>query len=328
MNRLGPFIVDVEGVSLSALDESLITHPWVGGIIYFTRNFESKAQITQLTRDIHAVRSAANLPRLLICIDHEGGRVQRFREGFTELASMGSLGALWKDNDAAAQLAAIAQARQVGYTLAKELLDIGIDFSFAPVVDLDWGRSEIIGARAFSADPLVVTALAGSLVHGLAIAGMRNCAKHFPGHGWAEADSHLALPEDSRSLDEILRQDAAPYAQLGSPAISSVMPAHIRYTQVDQSPAGFSAVWLKDILRDRLGFDGVIISDDLSMAGAAVHEDVIDRALAAFDAGCDATLICNRPDLAQRALAEVPRRRPEFLSSPNRRGLEALLPLR
>jgi beta-N-acetylhexosaminidase len=325
-NRVGPFIIDVQGLALTLEEREVLCHPWVGGIIYFTRNFESKTQIAALSAEIRSVRESKGLPPVLICVDHEGGRVQRFREGFTAIAAMGSIGALWQDNDTDSQLAALAMARQQGYVLAKELREVGVDFSFTPVLDLDWGRSEIIGQRAFHANPAVVAQLSAALMHGLLQAGMKNCGKHFPGHGWAVADSHLALPEDERSLEEILSHDALPYARIGSPTLSSVMPAHIRYTQVDDAPAGFSSVWLKDILRKRLGFEGVIISDDLSMAGAAVLEDVADRAQAAFEAGCDATLICNRPDLAQRALEELPKRMPQFLNDPNRKGLELLLP--
>jgi beta-N-acetylhexosaminidase len=325
-NRLGPFIIDVQGLALTLEEREVLCHPWVGGIIYFTRNFQSKTQIAALSAEIRSVRESKGLPPVLICVDHEGGRVQRFREGFTAIAAMGSIGALWQDTDTDSQLAALAMARQQGYVLAKELREVGVDFSFTPVLDLDWGRSEIIGQRAFHANPAVVAQLSAALMHGLLQAGMKNCGKHFPGHGWAVADSHLALPEDERSLEEILSQDALPYARIGSPTLSSVMPAHIRYTQVDDAPAGFSKIWLNDILRKRLGFEGVIISDDLSMAGAAVLEDVADRAQAAFEAGCDATLICNRPDLAQRALEELPKRMPQFLNDPNRKGLELLLP--
>lgn len=326
MSRLGPFIIDVQGVELSAHEREMLAHPWVGGVIYFTRNFESIAQIRELSRQIHEIKRPAGSAPLLICIDHEGGRVQRFREGFTAIPAMATLGQIWQPNNGQAQLAALAQARKLGHLLASELLDVGIDFSFTPVLDLDWKRSEIIGERAFHSDPHVVSLLAASLMHGLAIAGMKNCAKHFPGHGWATADSHHALPIDNRTLEQILNDDASPYAHIGSPAISSIMPAHIQYSQVDSSPAGFSKIWLQQILREQLGFRGVIISDDLSMAGAAVLDDVADRAVAAFSAGCDATLICNRPDLAERALSVVPQRMPDFLNNPQRLGLELLRP--
>ena len=323
MSRSGPLIIDVQGTSLTAVEREMLAHPWVGGVIFFTRNFESPSQIAALTREIHEVPRPGHGSRLLVSVDHEGGRVQRFRQGFTEIPAMSTLGALWSAHQED-QLAALAEARRLGHVLAKELRAVGIDFSYAPVLDLNWSRSDIIGERAFHRDPQVVSLLAGAVMHGLAIAGMRNCAKHFPGHGWAIADSHLDLPVDDRSLEEILRDDALPYALLGSPTISAVMPAHIRYAQVDQMPAGFSRIWCHDILRERLGFEGVIISDDLSMAGAAVLDDVVDRAEAAFEAGCDATLICNRPDLAERVLSELPTRMPEFLSSTSRRGLEAL----
>lgn len=326
-NRLGPLIIDIEGFSLTPQERERLAHPWVGGVIYFTRNYESKAQIQALSQAIHAIPRPSGCLPLLICVDHEGGRVQRFREGFTPISPMASLGALWDSDQENSQLAALAEARRLGYVLASELRAVGVDFSFTPVLDLNWGRSEIIGERAFHADPRVVSQLASGLMHGLSLAGMKNCAKHFPGHGWPLADSHLALPIDERSLDEILRNDALPYARIGSPTISAVMPAHIRYTQVDQAPAGFSKIWCQKILRQQLGFDGVIISDDLSMAGAAVYADVTDRAQAAFEAGCDATLICNRPDLAQEALDQLPKRLPGFLSDPLRKGLESLRPL-
>lgn len=327
MSRLGPFIIDVEGCSLTARDRELLAHPWVGGVIYFTRNFESKAQITALSREIQAVPRSAGCAPLLICVDHEGGRVQRFREGFTEIPAMCTIGAMCKEGDPESRLAAIARARQLGFLLAKELREVGVEFSFTPVLDLDWKRSEIIGERAFHSDPYIVSELASALMHGLLLAGMKNCGKHFPGHGWPQADSHLDLPIDERPLEQILAQDVLPYARIGSPALTAVMPAHIRYSQVDEQPAGFSKKWLQDILRDKLGFEGVIISDDLAMAGAAVIESVSDRACAAFAAGCDATLICNRQDLVEQALDEVPRRIPNFLNDPRRRGLELLRPL-
>lgn len=324
--RLGPLIIDVKGLELTATEREMLIHPWVGGVIYFSRNFQSRKQIADLSSDIQALRKKAGLKPLLICVDHEGGRVQRFREGFTEIPSMASIGADWKEADEALQAKALASARHYGYTLAKELSEVGVGFSFAPVLDLDWGRSEIIGARAFHRDPHAVSELASALMHGLLLAGFKNCAKHFPGHGWAQADSHLELPVDERPLSEILSKDALAYGLIGSPAISAVMPAHIVYSQVDQHPAGFSAVWLKDILRKRLQFGGVIISDDLAMAGAAVHDDIVDRAQAAFGAGCDAALICNSPDLARRALDELPRCLPGFIEDPQRQGLERLLP--
>lgn len=323
----GPLIIDVQGLTLQDDEREMLAHPWVGGVIFFSRNYESREQIRALSQDIRRISRPTGGAPLLMCVDHEGGRVQRFRDGFTEIPAMSTLGKAWMDGNPQAVGSALARARQAGFVLARELLDAGVDFSFTPVLDLDWGRSEIIGERAFHADPHVVSQLAAALMHGLAMAGMRNCAKHFPGHGWPVHDSHLTLPVDERSLDDILRSDALPYARLGSPVISAVMPAHVRYTQVDDAPAGFSRIWLRDVLRGRLGFEGVVISDDLSMAGAAVLEDVADRAQAAFEAGCDAALICNRPDLAARALDELPRRMPGFLHTPERHSLGGLLPL-
>ena len=191
MSRLGPFIIDVEGTRLTARDRELLAHPWVGGVIYFTRNFEDKAQIAGLTAEIHAVARPKGCGRLLICVDHEGGRVQRFREGFTEIPPMSSIGTMVTGQHGPSRLAALARARQLGYVLASELRAVGVDFSFTPVLDLDWGKSSIIGERAFHRDPQLVTELASALMHGLLLAGMKNCGKHFPGHGWPQADSHL-----------------------------------------------------------------------------------------------------------------------------------------
>ena len=330
--RLGPLIIDVQGFALTSREREMLSHPWVGGVIYFTRNFESKTQIRELSREIHSIRREVGRAPLLICIDHEGGRVQRFRDGFTEIPAMSTLGQLWDSHQPDAQAKAIDRAKELGATLARELLQVGIDFSFTPVLDLNWGRSDIIGERAFHSDPEVVAHLARALMQGLASSGMKSCGKHFPGHGWPAADSHLALPVDDRPLDEILSIDAKPYARLadldqdGLPLLSSVMPAHIHYSQIDAMPAGFSRTWITHILRARIGYRGLVISDDLSMAGAAVLAQVEDRAQAAFEAGCDATLICNSPDLAARALEYLPARMPNFLNDPNRLGLERLRP--
>ncbi len=332
---LGPFIIDVQGLSLTAEETEKLAHPWVGGVILFSRNFEDRSQLQALTRQIHAIRpglAKTEAERLKISVDHEGGRIQRFRQGFTSLPSFRSLGECLSQGCGAAELrSACEQARQAAFTLAQELREVGVDFSYTPVLDLDYGQSEVISDRSFHRDENLVSALAEATMQGLAQAGFKNCGKHFPGHGWASADSHHALPEDDRDLQTILRQDVLPYMRLGSGAygqvpLTAVMPAHIRYTQVDSQPAGFSRIWLQDILRSQLGFDGVIISDDLGMAGAAVYSDVADRAQAAFEAGCDATLICNRPDLADRALDELPRRMPHFLASPSRRNLDRLMP--
>jgi beta-N-acetylhexosaminidase len=234
----------------------------------------------------------------VIAVDQEGGRVQRFRtDGFTRLPAMAALGRLW-DKDV---LAATKAATDVGFILAAELRACGVDLSFTPVLDLDHGQSGVIGDRAFHRDPRVVALLAKSLNHGLALAGMANCGKHFPGHGFAEADSHVAIPVDERTLEEIIAEDAAPYGWLGL-GLAAVMPAHVIYPKVDSHPAGFSAKWLS-LLRKDFGFQGVIFSDDLSMEGASVAGTVVDGAHAALAAGCDMVLICNSPDKADELLA-------------------------
>ncbi len=285
-----PLVIDIAGTQLADIDRQRLSHPLVGGMILFGRNWQDRAQLTALCAEIKALR-----PDLLICVDHEGGRVQRFRtDGFTHLPAMGVLGQLWTQaSPERAQQAALA----CGYVLAAELRACGVDLSFTPVLDLDWGESCIIGDRSFGRDPRTVTRLAQSLMHGLLQAGMANCGKHFPGHGYAQADSHVAMPVDERSLQAILTDDAAPYPWLAQ-VLTSVMPAHIVYPRVDSRPAGFSARWLQDILRGRLGFDGVIFSDDLSMEGARVIDGAsvsyTAAALAALNAGCDAVLLCNQ----------------------------------
>ncbi|MGY8524030.1 beta-N-acetylhexosaminidase [Paracidovorax citrulli] len=294
--RPGPVVLDVKGVQLDADDIRRIAHPLTGGVILFARNFESRAQLVALTRAIREVRDD-----VLICIDHEGGRVQRCKtDGFTHLPAMARLGELW-DRDV---LTATRAATDCGYVLAAELRACDIDFSFTPVLDVDYGRSGVIGDRAFHADPRVISMLATHLNHGLLLAGMTNCGKHFPGHGFAEADSHVAVPVDERELDEILSQDARPYQWMRM-TLASVMPAHVIYPKVDPNPAGFSRFWLQDILRGQLGFEGVIFSDDLSMEGASVAGTVTEAARAALNAGCDMVLICNHPERADQLLAEL-----------------------
>lgn len=301
---LGPVVVDIQGLELSEEERERLAHPLVGMVILFARNYESPEQLRRLCAEIHALRS----PQLLIAVDHEGGRVQRFREGFTRIPAMRGLGQLWERD----VLGACRTAASAGYVMAAELRACGVDLTFAPVLDLDWGRSAVIGDRAFHADPRVVTMLASHLMHGMALAGMANCGKHFPGHGWAEADSHHALPIDERSREEIVAADAAPYAWLGV-SLAGVMPAHVVYPAVDSRPAGFSRMWLQQILRGELGYAGAIFSDDLTMEGAAVAGGIVDRAEAAFDAGCDFVLVCNDPAAAQRVLDGVRwARSPEF----------------
>lgn len=293
---LGPVIVDVEGFELTGAERERLLHPLVGGVILFARNYSDRDQLTRLTTAIHALRS----PRLPISVDHEGGRVQRFRDGFTAIGPMRDLGRLW-DRDV---LAACREATDIGYTIGSELKAVGVDLSYTPVLDLDYGASSVIGDRAFHADERVVTLLAKSLNHGLLLAGVGNCGKHFPGHGFARADSHVALPVDDRSLEEILAHDGAPYGWLGR-SLTAVMPSHVLYPKVDDRTAGFSSRWLKTILRKRLGFDGLVVSDDLTMAGAAVVGDIVARAEAALKAGCDTVLVCNRPDLADDLLGRL-----------------------
>ncbi len=292
---LGPVMLDVVGTTLDAEDIRRIRHPLTGGVILFARNYENRQQLTALTAAIHAAR-----PGVLIAVDHEGGRVQRFKtDGFTRLPAMRSLGELWERD----VLEATKLATATGFVLAAELRACGIDLSFTPVLDLDFGASGVIGDRSFHRDPRVVTLLAKSLNHGLALAGMANCGKHFPGHGYVKADSHTEIPVDERALKDIVGDDAMPYDWLGM-RLTAVMPAHVIYPKVDAKPAGFSKKWLR-ILRKDFGFQGVIFSDDLSMEGASVAGSVTDGAHAALDAGCDMVLICNAPDKADQLLAEL-----------------------
>ena len=289
MTQHAPLIIDVAGTSLSKDDRRRLKNPLTGGIILFARNWENRAQLGALCAAIKTIRKD-----LLICVDHEGGRVQRFRtDGFTHLPPMRALGELWiKD-----QLAATNAATACGYVMAAELRSCGVDFSFTPVLDLNYGESSIIGDRAFGRDPRVVTLLAKSLMHGLLQAGMANCGKHFPGHGFVKADSHLEIPIDKRSLKAILKDDAAPYEWLNT-TLTSVMPAHVIYPKVDSRPAGFSEQWLTYILRGQLGFGGAIFSDDLSMAGARIIDgkqvSYTEAAIVALNAGCDMVLLCNQ----------------------------------
>ena len=296
MNPLGPVVVGVEGKSLTAADRERLAHPLAGMVILFSANYESPEQLIRLCSDIHALRD----PPLLIAVDHEGGRVQRFRDGFTRLPSMRQLGELW-DLDV---LQACRVAASLGYVMAAELRAHGVDMTFAPVLDIDHGRSAVIGDRALHFDARVVSMLAAHLTHGLLLAGMANCGKHFPGHGWAEADSHVALPVDNRQREGILKNDAAPYRWLG-PMLAGVMPAHVVYLQVDREPAGFSRHWIKKVLRGELGYTGAVFSDDLLMAGAGAAGTVVERAEAAFNAGCDFALVCNDTAAMDQVLEAV-----------------------
>ena len=296
MNEHAPLILDIAGLELTAADRRRLAHPLTGGIILFARNWSNREQLAALCADMKQVR-----PDLLVCVDHEGGRVQRFRtDGFTHLPPMRAFGEMWMKDSAGPGSGAMAAgnaATAAGYVLASELRACGVDFSFTPVLDLDWGGSGVIGDRAFHRDPRVAALLAKSLVHGLLQAGMANCGKHFPGHGWVKADSHTDIPVDERSLKAILADDAAPYQWLNT-VLTSVMPAHVIYPKVDARPAGFSSRWLNDILRRQLGFGGAIFSDDLSMAGARIIDgkqvSYTDAAVFALNAGCDMVLLCNQ----------------------------------
>jgi beta-N-acetylhexosaminidase len=284
-----PIVLDIAGTSLHAQDKRRLRHPLTGGLILFARNWVDRDQLTELCAAIKSQR-----PDVLICVDHEGGRVQRFKtDGFTHLPPMRALGELWMRDAMAATDAATA----AGYVLGAELRACGVDLSFTPVLDLDHGGSTVIGDRAFHRDARVATLLAKSLMHGLLQAGMANCGKHFPGHGHVKADSHVAIPEDKRSLKALLADDAKPYEWL-STSLTSVMPAHVVYSKVDARPAGFSKRWLQDILRGQMGFTGTVFSDDLSMAGARLIDgqevSYTDAAVTALNAGCDMVLLCNQ----------------------------------
>jgi len=311
----GPVVLGIEGTTLTAADRGRLLHPLTGGVILFTRNFSSCAQLKALTASIRALRT----PPLLVCVDHEGGRVQRFRDGFTAIPAMRTLGELW-DRDVAL---AAAEAERLGEVLARELRAHGVDFSFTPVLDLDFGASAVIGDRALHGNPNAVAHLASCLRRGLKAGGCAIVGKHFPGHGFIAADSHVDLPVDTRTLDAMQADDLIPFAVLAAEGMEAVMPAHVIYPAVDSVAAGFSRVWLQDILRGRLGFDGLIFSDDLEMAGAHAAGDIVARAEAAIAAGCDMVLACNdfaamdellsrwkpaaQPDLARRAAAMVGR---------------------
>ncbi|MFM7330902.1 MAG: beta-N-acetylhexosaminidase [Brachymonas sp.] len=289
MKQHAPIILDVAGLTLTKTDKQRLAHPLTGGVILFARNWQDRTQLTRLCADIKAVRND-----LLILVDHEGGRVQRFKtDGFTHLPPMRSLGDGWMRDAMQATNAATA----CGYILAAELRACGVDMSFTPVLDLDYGGSSVIGDRAFHRDARVASLLAKSLMHGLLLAGMSGCGKHFPGHGFVKADSHTEIPVDKRSLKAILADDAAPYRWLAT-GMQSVMPAHVIYPKVDSRPAGFSQRWLQEILRGDFGFTGSIFSDDLSMEGARLIDgecvSYTQAAIQALNAGCDMVLLCNQ----------------------------------
>jgi beta-N-acetylhexosaminidase len=282
---LGPLMVDVEGLELSYEDRRLLLKPVVGGVILFSRNFHSLDQLEVLVEQIHQLRS----PPLIIAVDQEGGRVQRFKDGFTILPAMRRFGEIYDHNPEMA----IHLTKDCGWLMASEIRSTGIDISFAPVLDLDKGISTIIGARAFHSDPGVVGLLGKAFVNGMNEAGMQATGKHFPGHGSIAADSHIAMPVDERSLQEIEQEDLYPFKYLINSGIHALMIAHVIYPNADTNAAGFSSFWIKDILREQLGFQGAIFSDDLSMEGAVIAGNYIQRAHSSLKAGCDMILVCN-----------------------------------
>lgn len=283
----GSLMVDVEGLWLNAQDRQFLKHPEIGGLILFARNTEDPKQVRELCQSIRAIR-----PDLILAIDQEGGRVQRLRQNTLQLPAMGS----FINHSNAKQL-----AHYCGWLMATEVLAAGLDISFAPVLDINYQRNQVIGQRAFGHTPDQVTLLASSFITGMQQAGMQATGKHFPGHGWVTGDSHFVIPEDERSLEEIRQTDLIPFAKLIKQLIG-IMPAHVIYTQVDDKPAGFSPYWVQTVLRQELGFNGIIFSDDLSMAGAHAVGNIHNRVNAAFSAGCDMALVCNNRAMAEEAL--------------------------
>ena len=287
---IGPVMLDVAGLSLTQQEQEKLNHPNTGAVILFSRNYQNPEQVAQLITSIRAARNGD----ILIAVDQEGGRVQRFQNGFTRLPP-----ASWYSNTP-------ELAESAGWLMATELLSVGVDFSFAPVLDIDCGISKIIGDRSFSSDPNLATQLARLFRKGMHTAGMAATGKHFPGHGAVALDSHLTLPIDTRDLDSIRAKDFLPFIQLIKDGLEGIMPAHVLYPNIDPNPAGFSAFWIQQILRQELKFKGTVFSDDLSMAGAATAGDYPDRARLAQEAGCDMLLVCNNPVAAEQVLDALP----------------------
>lgn len=294
---IGPVMVDLQGVELLPEERDMLRHPAVGGVILFSRNYESAEQVRALADAVHGLRE----PPLLVAVDQEGGRVQRFRDGFFRLPAVGRIGALY-DLD---RQRALRLAQEAGWLMASEILSVGVDLSFAPVLDLDLGVSTVIGDRAFHRRPAAVAELALAYQRGMHEAGMATVGKHFPGHGGVAADSHLSLPEDPRALVDLQMKDLIPFERLIHNGLNAVMAAHVLYPQVDAQPAGFSRRWLTDVLRAQLGFQGTIFSDDLSMGGAEWAGDYPQRARMALEAGCDMVLVCNQPQHAAQVVESL-----------------------
>ena len=291
---LGPVMLDLVGTSITQVEREMLLHPQTGGVILFTRNYESPEQITALIAEIHALRS----PHLLVAVDHEGGRVQRFREGFTHIPPAAEYGKLYAKDKAQGKLL----AQQCGWLMAAECRSVGIDMSFAPVLDIGIGVSGVIGDRAYHSKPEIIAELAHEFMTGMGQAGMAATGKHFPGHGSVKEDSHTAHPIDKRSLNEIMLEDVIPFERMIHFGLAAVMPAHVVYPAVDDKPAGYSKIWLQQMLRQQLNFQGVIFSDDLSMQAAGVAGDFAHRANTALNAGCDMVLVCNHTEAAQQVL--------------------------
>lgn len=294
---LGSVMVDIEGTQLQKHEIERLMDPMVAGIILFSRNFESPEQIKKLTQEVHELRH----PKLLIGVDHEGGRVQRFKSGFTHIPPMRVLGELYEKDEKHSY----DVAEKIGWLLAAELLSVGVDFSFAPVLDLDYGGSKVIGDRAFHAKPIAVGNLAFHVMNGMRKAGMASVAKHFPGHGFIEADTHLEVAIDDRSFAEIQQHDIQPFLRLIENGVDAIMPAHVIYPKVDKTPAGFSEYWLQNVLRKQCHFEGAIISDDMSMKAATEFGTASERVQRALQAGCDLVLVCNDPIAADEVLSKV-----------------------
>lgn len=311
----GPVVADVVGLALTDEDRERLRHPAAGAVILFSRNYENPDQLKLLTEEIEKLRE----PALPVCVDHEGGRVQRFHDGFTRIMPMRELGRQWdRDKEKAKQA-----ARAAAYIIGAELGAHGVDFSFAPVLDLDYGASSVIGDRALHFDPNAVGGLAAAIIQGFADAGMAAVGKHFPGHGFALADTHHDVARDDRAFAEILKKDIAPYRSAIQAGLAAVMPAHVIYPQCDAEPAGYSRYWLQDVLRGKLGFDGLIFSDDLSMAGASAVGGPPERAKAALAAGCDMVLLCNNPEGQKQlldSLGDLQLKNPERLDRMRKKG--------